>query len=82
MEGRRLQEAQHAIIYCRPRQLHEVIDQSITPSSVRMQEAARRIKASARERLTGLPFEDGIGVVQDGVGGIYGVACRRLMRER
>jgi hypothetical protein len=41
MERRRLQEPQHAIIRCRTRHLHEVVDQRIAASPIRMQKPAR-----------------------------------------
>jgi hypothetical protein len=81
MEGHRLQEREHAIVHCRTGQLHEVVDQRITPPTISMQEAARQVEARRRERLTCLPFEDGVGVVEDGVGRIDCMACSRLMGE-
>jgi hypothetical protein len=41
MECRRLQESEHAIVHCRTRQLHEIIDKRIAAPPVGMQEATR-----------------------------------------
>jgi len=47
-----------------------------------VQEAARQSKPGGRERLTRLPFEEGICVVEDGIRGIHRVSRCRLMGER
>jgi hypothetical protein len=44
MKRRRLKEAEHPVIHRRTRELHQVIDQRIAPSAIRMQEAACQIK--------------------------------------
>jgi hypothetical protein len=62
MEHHRLQEGEHAIIYCRTCQLHKVIDQRIAAATIRMEEAARQIEPGCGERLTRLPFADGVTV--------------------
>jgi hypothetical protein len=80
MERRRLKEGEHAIIYRRSHEFHEVVDQRITPAPIRMEEATRQIEANGGERLTRLPFKDGVGVVEDRFGEIYDMACC-LMKE-
>ena len=49
--------------------------------SISMQKPTRQIKPSGGERMTDLPFEDGIGVVEDDVGGIHSMASCCLMEE-
>jgi hypothetical protein len=69
---RRLQEGGHSIVHRWSPKLHEVIYQRIAAATIHMQEPAREIESSCGKRLACLPFEDGIGVVKDGVGGIIG----------
>jgi hypothetical protein len=82
VERGRLQEGEHTIIHRWPRQLHQVIHQRVTAAAIRVQKPTREIEASGGQRLPCLPFEDGIGVVENRDSGIRDMACRRLKGEQ
>jgi hypothetical protein len=45
VERRRLQEDQRAVIHHWTRELHQVIDQCVASTTIRMEEATRQVKA-------------------------------------
>jgi hypothetical protein len=77
MKDRRAQEGKDARVNRWSSQFHEVIDKRIAAPPIGVEEAARQIEASGGERLSHLTFQEGIGVVEDGIGQICGPARRR-----